>query len=544
MVRKQKRSRTQKRALVARLLTIAIIFALLVCNIGLYALVLETNGYIDLTDEGLYTLSEQFMEEVGDIEQEITITFCTDPDYLLSNHDLRYVYVMAKEIEKQMDNVEVKTVNITKNPTAVQKYRTTSASKIKPDDVIVSCGERFRIINGSSFWSYDSTGEKHWAFNGEYKMANAFLSLSAHDNPTAYFTVGHGEKVYDANNPESAESKEANEFYNLLISAGLTVKTVNLDNEEIPEDCTLLIMNGPTLDYAAKDEFDRESYFYVNYTSPIEKIDRYMDETGSVMIFKDPFVSLPTLEEYLYEWGMRAESLQVKDRQGESSERELLSAVYANSEKHPLGYSLYSDVIDLASPPKTVVKNAGYVEGLWENSEKFYTPSVSAMYSPVLLSSEKAGAYDAEGRISDLRGSYHLAAISAKVRQISVSTYYSYMFYGASTALTSSEYLSNGTYGNYDIMFSFVRTMSRTDVYAADSLGALSMNTQNYGGKILNSDAMSQQVREIYKNQKLIKTYAAMTQRDATVFTLLAFIVPVIVLPIVCIYLVARRKYM
>ena len=544
MVRKQKRSRTQKKALASKLLTVALILALLACNIGFYALVCEENGYIDLTDEGLYTLSEQFKEEVGDIEQEITITFCTEPDYLLSDHDLRYVYVMAKEIEKHMDNVTVETVNINKNPTAVQKFRTTSASKIEWDDVIVSCGERFRIIGGSAFWSYDSTGEKHWAFNGEYKMANAFLSLSAHDNPTAYFTVGHGETVYDADNPETAESKASYEFYNLLISAGLTVKTVNLDNEEIPEDCALLIINGPTLDYAAKDEFDRESYFYVNYTSPIEKIDRYMDETGSVMIFKDPFVSLPTLEEYLYEWGMKTESLQVKDRQGESSDRALLSAVYADSKKYPLGYSLYSDIIDLASPPKTVVKNAGYVEGLWENGEKFYSSGVSAMYSPVLLSSEKAGAYDEEGRVSDIRGSYHLAAISAKVRQISVSTYYSYMFYGASTALSSSEYLSNGTYANYDIMFSFVRTMSRTDVYAADSLGALSMNTQNYGGKILKSDAMSEEPREIYENTKLVKTYAAMTQRDASVFTLLAFVFPVIALPLVCIYLVARRKYM
>ena len=544
MNRTQKRSRTQKKALIARLLTVALILALLVGNIGLFALVVEENGYIDLTDEGLYTLSEQFKEEVGGITQDIDIIFCTDPDYLLADSDLRYVYIMAKEIEKFMDNVSVTTVNIDKNPTAVQKYRTTSATKIKPTDVIISCEDRFRIIGGSSFWSYDSTGEKHWAYNGEYKTANAFLSLSAHDNPTAYFTVGHGEKVYDALSPDSEESKETYEFYQLLIDNGLTVKTVNLDKEEIPEDCTLLIMNGPTEDYSAKDKYDRESYFYVNYTSPVEKIDRYMDETGSVMILKDPFVSLPTLEEYLLEWGMKVEGLQVKERQSDSSDRTLISAVYANSEKHPLGYSLYSDIIDLASPPKTVVKNSGYVSGVWDNDELYYSSGLSAMYSPVLLSSEKAGGYDREGRISDLSGNYHLAAVTAKVKNVEVSKYYSYMFYGASTELTSSEYLENGTYANYDIMFSAVRTMSRTDVYAADSLGALSMNTANYGGKILQSDAMSQEVREVYENQKLVKTYAALTQRDAYVLTAIALAIPLIILPLVCIYIVGKRKYM
>ena len=544
MKRTQKRSRTQKKAFTLKLLTTALVLALLVGNIGLFALVLEENGYIDLTDEGLYTLSEQFKEEVGDITQEIDIIFCADPDYLLADKDLRYVYVMAKEIEKFMDNVSVETVNIDKNPTAVQKYRTTSATKIKQTDVIVSCGERFRIIGGSAFWSYDSTGENHWAYNGEYKMANAFLSLSAHDSPTAYFTVGHGEKVYNEQSPESEESKQTHEFYQLLIDNGLTVKTVDLDKEEIPEDCTLLIMNGPTEDYASKDKFDKENYFYVNYTSPIEKIDRYMDETGSVMIFKDPFVSLPTLEEYLLEWGMKAEGLQVKERQSEGSDRSLISAVYANSEKYPLGYSLYSDIIDLSSPPKTVVKNSGYVSGIWDNDEKYYTSGLSAMYSPVLLSSEKAGGYDSEGRISDLSGNYHLAAVTAKVRSVEVSDYYSYMFYGASTELTSSEYLKNGSYANYDIMFSAVRTLSRTDVYAADSLGSLSMNTANYGGKILQSDAMSQEKREIYENQKVVKTYAALTQRDAFVWTALALVVPLIILPIVCVFVVGRRKYM
>ena len=189
---------------------------------------------------------------------------------------------------------------------------------------------------------------------------------------------------------------------------------------------------------------------------------------------------------------MKIESLQVKERQSESSDRSIISALYANSEKHPLGYSLYSDIIDLSSPPKTVVKNSGYVSGVWQNDELYYSSGLSAMYSPVLLSSEKAGGYDSEGRVSDLSGNYHLAAVTAKVKSVEVSSYYSYMFFGASTELTSSEYLSNGTYANYDIMFSAVRTMSRTDVYAADSLGALSMNTANYGGKILKSDAIAQ----------------------------------------------------
>lgn len=544
MIRIYKNSRLQKKKLLLSLVTFALVAVLLLINIGLDALVVEKNLYIDMTDEKLYTLSDGLKAEIADVRREITITFCNDKDYLLSNYETRYVYIMAKEIEKYLDNVEVVTVNIDKNPTAVQKFRTTSATKIKKNDVIVSCGESFRIISAPSFWSYDSDGG-YWAFNGEYKIANVLLSLSAHDNPTAYFTVGHGEKVYDPENPESEESRECYELYRILLDNGLTVKTVNLDEEDIPSDCTLLIMNAPTEDYIAdrNGALDRESYYYVNYTSPIEKIDRYMDEVGSVMIFTNPFTVLPTLEEYLLEWGMKVEHLQVKDRKSGESDADLISVHFPDSEEAPLGSSLYSEIINLSSPPRVVVKDSGYISEAWEDNEVMYSSHLSAMYSPVFLSSEDARAYNQDGLVSDISGGYHLGAITARVRTEEVSRYYSYMFVGASSSLCSSEQLQNGTYANYDLLFSTVRTLSRTDVYASDSLGALSMNTANYGGKILVSDAMSLTEREVYENQKVVKTYSAMSQSRATVFTLLCLVLPILILPLACIYIYTKRKY-
>ncbi|MBQ5801232.1 MAG: Gldg family protein [Clostridia bacterium] len=525
------------------IISLSLILILLILNFGLDALVIEKNGFFDATDEHLYTLSSDFKEEIKDIDKEIKITFCTDKDYLLANYQTRYVYIMAKEIEMYKDNIKVETVNISKNPTAIQKYKTTSATKINEGDVIISCGERFRILSSQTFWSYDSSGD-YWAFNGEYKIANAFLSLSAYETPTAYFTVGHGESVYDESNPDTEESQRAYEFYRLLIDNGLTVKTVNLDEEDIPEDCALLIINAPKSDYNFKKELDREGYYYVNETSPIEKIDRYLDDVGSLMVFKDPFTVLPTLEEYLSEWGMKAEPLQVKDRAGESEDRSLVSAMYPNAEKNPLGASLYSDIINLASPPKTFVKDAGYITETWEDNQNFYTPGVTAMYSPVLLSSDTARAYDEDGLLFDYSGSYHLAGITARVKSVEVSRYYSYVFYGASSSFTSSEQLRNDAYANYDILFSAVRTLSRTDVYASDSLGALSMNTANYGGKILNSDEMSTEIRQIYENKQVVKTYRAMSTKKATLYTVLCLILPLLIIPAVCIYVTGKRRYM
>ena len=533
-----------RRSIISSLVATALVLVLLVLNISVYAFTIEKNTYIDMTTEGLYTLSDAMREEIKDIEGDITITFCMDVDQLLSNHDTRYVYIMAKEIEKVLDNVTVETVNTSKNPTAVQKYKTTSATKINRGDVIVSCGDRFRIIGSQSFWSYDSTGEKYWAFNGEYKMATAMLSVASKDEYTAYFTVGHGETVYDEQNPD--ESHPTYYFYHLLRDCGLKVKTLNLDTDEIPEDCVLLIFNGPTEDYTSMPDGNMN----VNYTSPMEKVDRYLDKFGSVMVFADPFVCLPELEEYLCEWGMEINHAQIKDAlntlDGElaESERTTLATSYANLDEHPIGYSLYSDIIDLAGTPKTIIENSGYIKGIWRTPEVSNSRSRTSMYSAVLLSSPTSSAYNEQGLLTSRDGSYHLASVTARVHTKEVSRYYSYMFVAASTSLTSSKYLSNGTYANYDLMFAIVRTISRTDVYASDSLGALTMNTANYGGKILESDAMSQTEKQIYENQKVVKTYAAMTAEDAITFTVLILIVPAIIIPALCVLVTSRRKYL
>ena len=87
MIRIYKNSRLQKKKLLLSLVTFALIAVLLLINIGFDALVVEKNLYIDMTDEKLYTLSDELKAEIADVRREITITFCNDKDYLLSNYE-------------------------------------------------------------------------------------------------------------------------------------------------------------------------------------------------------------------------------------------------------------------------------------------------------------------------------------------------------------------------------------------------------------------------------------------------------------------------
>ena len=100
-------------------------------------------------------------------------------------------------------------------------------------------------------------------------MAMAILSLTAIEKPSVCFTVGHGERPADPSDPETYA------FYDLIVNAGYSVKTVDLEVEDIPDDCVLLIMNGPTEDYVS------ENINSIEYVSPIEKVDRFLAETDT-----------------------------------------------------------------------------------------------------------------------------------------------------------------------------------------------------------------------------------------------------------------------
>ncbi len=528
-------------------LSALILVAAFLLGIGVNWLKLSLNSYIDLTENGLYTPTKAFLKEVERIEDDVKIIFCADPDTLLENQTTRYVYIMARALERRMPNIKVETYNVAEDPTKVQEYRTTSASEINWDQVIVSCEKRYRILSAVSFWSYMESGETPVAFDGEYRLATALLSITAVNRPVAYFTKGHGEKVYDPDDIDAPHNESTYAFYDLLIECGLSVKPLDLEREEIPSDCVLLILNGPTADY--KTAGAENGNFQLGTVGPIEKIDRYLDTAGSLMVFKDPSVSLPVLEEYMEEWGIHyVNGETVRDSEnaildGEGIAGSKLIATYPTEERYPIGHSFYSDVGNLVTAPHTVVAGSGRLTCSWGSDQRYVSEGVSEATSPLLLSSPKAQSYNTLGEVTDTKGDYTLASISMRKYQKDAESRFAYVFAAADTSLSDSEYLENRAYGNYDVLFSIVRSISRTDAYASDSLGGLNANTDMYGGKRLTVDSLSASDVTEYDNTlgKRVLVYHGLTNTAKAVWTVLLLVPSLGFLVFGAVYCLRRR---
>ncbi len=550
---KGKSIRTKLFAL-ATMLLIVITFAL---NLVLNQFGVQKSLYIDLTPEGLYTLTDKMKEEcdkmLKGLDTPVKVTFCSDPDILMASDVTRMIYFMALKLQEAVDNFEVETVNVQYNPTAVSKYKASSLSVINPSDIIISYGDKYRIQQPMSFWRGNS--EQLKSFDGEYKLASFIKSVTAITDYAAYFTIGHGETYYDASAPERPENEEMKALYSLLTERGMEVKTLDLTEAgRVPDDCVLLIINNPTSDFIISSD----DLYDLDYVSEIEMLDRYLvNNQGSIMVSRDHAASSdgksvhPALDRFLHEWGFEFSESLISDTENylddENGSYNTIVGEY-DTDDTGYGYAIYGDFAGLASSASTIFKNTGYITCSFTEGTGYIEPgsiSVSRNFISFMKTYESANAYNRNeaGEYTELEnsGAMTLAAVSARmaVDQVSGEPYFSYLFCVNSSDFFSNELLGNHSYANYDVTALLVDNLARTDRYATIDLGSDSVNSSAYGGKILQSTVMSNM--PTYQGGEVAA--AGISPSDIWGFTVVIMAMPVVMLAL-GIAVFVRRRYL
>ena len=564
-----------KRTKIFTAITFACVLVVIALNLILTYFGVNRNVFLDMTPEGLYTLSDEMVDACDEIfdklsqngtDKKVKITFCTDPDYLIASSIARATYLMAINLENRYpESVDVETVNVNINPTAVSQYKTTSLTAINPTDVIISYGERYVIRAQANFWASGQSQYSH--YNGEYKIVSAIKSVSAVARPAAYFVTDFGTTYYDPKNPTSEMSKSMSDFAGLLVERGLEVKTLELSKEErIPEDCLLLIINNPTKDF----EYDKNEIDSLGYVSDLEKIDRYIvNRQGALAVAKDYEVRLPAFETFLYEWGFTFSDSIVCDMESSLDDNpdgektgSTLAVVY-DTDPDSYSYALYGEYSNLYSAPLTVVTNSGSVECSFGESASAHedgAKDVSRNYVSLLATSDKAQKYyvtkengDEVRYVDGQPGKQDLAAlcIRSSFDSISKINLYSYVFCASSADFFENGLIGETSYANYDIVSAIVDKISRIDDYASLNLGGSSINSTSVGGKYIIPMNMTELGETITSNKldengvsyEIIKENNGFSTSAKIVYTCFIFAVPAAV-AIVGIVVSIKRRYL
>ena len=107
--------------------TCAFIAVVIIFNIIFTALATKYLWYIDMTKESVFTLSDAAKEILYDIDDEVNIYFCSEPDALMNGTNgtwAKYVYNTAMQLEAAFPNIHVTCKDIVKHRAFFERFRT------------------------------------------------------------------------------------------------------------------------------------------------------------------------------------------------------------------------------------------------------------------------------------------------------------------------------------------------------------------------------------------------------------------------------------
>ncbi|MEA4911717.1 MAG: Gldg family protein [Oscillospiraceae bacterium] len=235
LIREMFSSRSYQNGSRASLITV-IVAAIAIVAILLVNLLPDSLSKIDISASKVYTIGDVTKELIGGLTDDVKLTVVAAPDSL----DVR-IEKLVNQYVQNSDRITSEIVDPVSDPGTVTSLGATENTIIVTNETSgKSRTVSFDDIIQYDLYTYYYSGTKtETAFDGEGQLTSAINAVCASNDQHVYFTEGHG------------ESDISTDVQDRLTKLSLDTGSVNLLLDGgIPDDCTLLVFNGPTADLA------------------------------------------------------------------------------------------------------------------------------------------------------------------------------------------------------------------------------------------------------------------------------------------------------
>lgn len=235
---------------------------------------------IDLTQEKIYSLTDQTKEYVQNMQEDVTI-------YVIVNENSQDTTLQQtlQRYDDLSDHITVEYVDPTVNPTFHLQY---TSGSISMNSLILVSDKRSKVVDYGDIYetstdfdyntySYTSTTT---GYDGEGQITSALDYVLADDMPMMYMTEGHNEMSLSSS------------FQAALDKENVEYETINLMNyDAVPEDAACLLINGAVSDFSVDDK---------------DKVIDYLDRGGKVVLVTGySEEDMPNIDEILSYMGLK-----------------------------------------------------------------------------------------------------------------------------------------------------------------------------------------------------------------------------------------------
>ena len=252
----QKRRWTLSKQVISRFLsrTAAIVIAIVLAigvNVGV-SYIPDNYMQFDVTATNLYTISDEGKEFLKSYDKDVTI-------YVLASEgecDPNFKKTLDKVAS--YNNIKVEYVDLASNPTFASKY---TSENLTANSLIVVSGNNYKTVPFDNVYQYTMNQSTYSydisAYDGEGLIISALQSVANNNSKTIYTLTGH------------RELEIGSDASSLLTKGNYKLQSINfLESERVPDDCNLLVVNGPSVDLSTDD---------------VSKIQEYINRGGNVM---------------------------------------------------------------------------------------------------------------------------------------------------------------------------------------------------------------------------------------------------------------------
>lgn len=431
------KSRAMKHGALATALSVGFIVVIVVINAIAGVLLDRYPLTIDLTADNRYTLTEESMNYIRNIDTPVTITVCrTEEEFEhYSEQDssdgftyaamFKQAYQILKEYTRNNPNIELRFIDLNQNPTFADNYPMETLTNA---NIIVESDLRYKLVQMKDLFSATQFSKDYISYKSkaEQTMTSAIMYALDSDPVTVIALNNTSEKLKD--------------YMTLLSVNAYNVVNRSLLTDELDADANVVILAGQTADLS-EDE--------------LNKLDKWLDNDGNfqrtlIYVPTGTLNPMPNLDEFLAEWGMSVDSGILAETNGKNVLSNNPYMTISNLEDTDYAKGVNTSANLFISP------FAHPVNTLWEKSQNRVTMPLITTNDTAVLVPASAGK---EVNINVLpQSQYNVAVLGYRSKYVESKLVSSNVIvFGSETALNNSA-LSHESLNNGNVALSLVRT--------------------------------------------------------------------------------------
>ena len=270
-----------KKAVIVINVVFMMVFAFIILVAVNYVNVRHFKRY-DWTQGASRQLSSQTVSIISNLDDKhhVVITTLFAPMDQLSAVTFGSLKDLLEEYRFDSSNIEVHHVDPLSDRIAMLRLKDQLKGPLQLNSVLVQCGANNKQVSLNDLIEQPSNpnqnpymAQEPPKFKGEDAITAAIISVTQEKQSTICFTTGHGERDYDDYDKETGLSQ----FATALRRDNYKLDKVNLSlKKEVPSDCDLLVIAGPTKDFQP---------------SELAALGVYLSKNGKLLIMLEPKIA-------------------------------------------------------------------------------------------------------------------------------------------------------------------------------------------------------------------------------------------------------------